>query len=70
MSFALTFFLRAGSDAARRMLALTDGATFAFPGDPAAEALEEHVGGLLVQGRHPVADNSACVALKLNKYHC
>lgn len=37
-------FLRAASVLARRMLALTDVATFAFPGDPTAEALEEHVG--------------------------
>lgn len=30
------------------------GCTFAFPRDPAAEALEKHVGRFLIQSRHPV----------------
>lgn len=36
-----------------------NGCTFAFPGDSAAEALEEDVGWFLIQGRHTVEANAA-----------
>lgn len=41
-------------------------ATFTFPGDPAAEALEKHIRGFLIQGCHIVVATSKYVFRRVN----